>query len=257
MYQDGKGKYRTVRLLGKGAFAEVYLVEDEGGRAYACKISTHADILEREAGFQREALHPLFPEAYDFWREAHTACLLMEYIPGESLEGLIRRNGRLADIRAAQIGCSLAEGLSWLHEKREPLLFRDIKPANVMLTPAGEVRLIDFGCACRPGSSADRAGSIGFGAPEQFEPGAAQTTAADIYGLGRTLQKMTAGGSRGLLKRITQKCTICNPQERLWDMREVLELLTLCKGRSRARADARQRAVLKGEIRMLREICEC
>ena len=256
MYKDSRGKYKTIRLLGKGAFAEVYLVENEKGREYACKVSAHGEILNREAGFQKEAAHPLFPRVYDFWREDHAACLLMEYVPGESLDRLIRREGGFSDVWTAKIGCRLAEGLCWLHEKKMPLLFRDIKPANVMLASTGEVKLLDFGCACRPGNGAHRAGSVGFGAPEQFEPGAAQTVAADVYGLGRTLQEMTGGRCRGLLKKITRRCTMYHPEERLWDLREVLEMLLLCTGRRGVKTDARQRAVLRGEICMIREICE-
>ncbi len=256
MYTDSKRRYKTIRLLGKGAFAEVYLVENDRRQAYACKVCTHEEILNREAGFQKEAGHPLFPQFYDFWREAWGACLLMEYVPGESLENMIRHKGRLSDVQAARIGCRLAEGLSWIHEKEAPLLFRDIKPANVMLTPAGEVKLLDFGCACRPGKCADRAGSIGFAAPEQFVPGAVQTPAADVYGLGRTLQEITAGGCRGLLKKVTERCTADNPQERLWDMREVRELLMFCTGKRGAGINPGQRAVLGGKVRIIREICE-
>lgn len=256
MYTDSRGRYRTIRLLGKGAFAEVYLVENGRGQAYACKVCEHERILEREAGFQREAAHPLFPEVYDFWREDGRACLLMEYVPGETLESVIRRKGRLTDVQAAEIGCRLAEGLVGLHEKKPPLLFRDLKPANVMLTAAGKVRLLDFGCACRPGKCTDRAGSVGFGAPEQFEPGAMQTVAADVYGLGKTLQEMTLGGGRGLLKKTAHRCTMPAPEDRLWDMRTVRELLLLCTEKRGVKADAGQRALLKGEIRMIREICE-
>lgn len=230
-------------------------MEDGAGQTYACKVCSHVELLVREAGFQRETDHPLFPAFFDFWREDGVGCLLMEYVEGHSLDSILRREGALTDRRAAEIGCQLAAGLSYLHEKKEPLLFRDVKPSNVMLTPEGAVKLLDFGCACRPGKSTDRAGSPGFGAPEQFEPGKMQTAAADVYGLGRTLKEITGGSCRGLLKKITDRCTADSPEERLWNMREAEELLLLCAGERAVRMSARQRAVLRGEIRVVKDIC--
>lgn len=255
MYTNSRGKkYKTIKILGRGAFAEVYQVEDAAGQQYACKVCEHAELLSREGGFQRETEHPLFPAVLDFWREGSTGYLLMEYVPGESLENILRREGAFSDRRAAEIGCRLAEGLLYLHEKKE-LLFRDVKPANVMLTPEGTVKLLDFGCVCRFGKNVDRAGTPGFGAPEQFEVGEMQTAAADVYGLGRTLQEITEGRCRGLLKRITDKCTADSPKERLPNMREAEDLLPLCAGERKTRINARQRAILRGEIRVVKDIC--
>lgn len=243
-----------VRLLGKGAFAEAYLAEDSAGLCFACKVSGRAELLEREAGFQRETDHPLFPVFFDFWRESGKGFLLMEYVPGESLENLIRREGALPVKKVAEIGRQLAEGLGYLHERKEPLLFRDVKPANVMLTPEGSVRLLDFGCVCPQGRNTDRAGTPGFGAPEQFEPGWVQS-AADVYGLGRTLQEAAGGNCRGLLKRITDRCTARSPADRLQNMRETGELLKLCAGGTAVRPSERQKAVLQGKIRVVKDIC--
>ena len=254
MYMGVRERYKVIRLLGKGAFAEVYLVEDRFGRVYACKVCEQAEMPEREAGFQRGITHPLFPLFFDFWREAGRGCILMEYVPGENLESILRREGRFPEGRAAEIGARLAEGLGYLHEREEPLVFRDVKPSNVILMPEGGVKLLDIGCACPPGKRADRAGTPGFGAPEQFEPGAIQGAAADIYGLGRTLQEMTGENCKGLLRKITDRCTALCPEERLPNMRETAELLRLCTGQRRGRMSARQRAVLRGEIRVVKDI---
>ncbi|MCM1057084.1 MAG: serine/threonine protein kinase [Firmicutes bacterium] len=250
-------QYKRIRLLGKGAFAEVYLVEDRSGRVYACKVCGQALMLEREAGIQRGTGHPLFPVCFDFWREESRGFLLMEYVPGESLETALRREGSFCEAKAARIGVRLAEGLKYLHEREEPLIFRDVKPSNVILTPEGGVKLLDFGCACPPGRHTDRAGTPGFGAPEQFEPGGLQTAAADIYGLGRTLQAMTGRKGGGLLKKIADKCTAPCPEDRLPNMGEAAELLRLCTGEAGGRISARQRAVLKGQLRVVKDICLC
>lgn len=253
MYIGVRERYKVIRLLGKGAFAEVYLAEDRAGRKYACKVCERAEMAEREAGLQRGITHPLFPGFFDFWREEGRGCILMEYVPGDSLENILRREGVFPEGKAAEIGIRLAEGLGYLHEREEPLIFRDVKPSNVILMPEGGVRLLDMGCACPPGKSADRAGTPGFGAPEQFEPGAMQQAASDVYGLGRTLQEMTGEDCRGLFRKIADKCTALCPEERLPDMRETAGLLRLCTGR-RGRMSARQRAVLRGEIRVVKDI---
>lgn len=254
MYIGVREKYKVIRLLGKGAFAEVYLVEDRVGRIYACKMCERAEMLEREAGFQKGITHPLFPGFFDFWHEEDRGCILMEYVPGKSLEYILRREGTFREEKAAEIGVWIAEGLGYLHEREEPLVFRDVKPSNVILMPEGGVKLLDFGCACPPGKSADRAGTPGFGAPEQFEPGAIQRAAADVYGLGRTLQEMTGEKCRGLLRKIADKCTAIYPEERLPNMRETAELLRLCTGQRQGRMSTRQRAVLRGEIRVVKDI---
>lgn len=254
MYIGRGEKYKVIRLLGKGAFAEVYLVGDRSGGIYACKVGERWEMLEREADRQRGTMHPLFPAFLDFWREEDRGYILMEYIPGESLEGVLRRKGKFREKEAAEIGVRLAEGLWYLHERENPLVFRDVKPSNVMLTPEGSVKLLDFGCACPPGKRTDRAGTPGFGAPEQFAPGEIQGAVADVYGLGRTLQKMLGKNCRGLLRKITEKCTASCPEERLPDMWETAELLRLCAEEQPGRMSARQKAVLRGEIRLVKEI---
>lgn len=254
MYIDRREQYKTLKLLGKGAFAEVYLVEDGKGRRFACKVCGNAGISQQEAACQRAVRHSLFPVLYDFWLEESSGYLLMEYVPGESLEALLRHRGRLPIRRAAQIGRLLAEGLEYLH-RRHGLLFRDVKPANVAVTKEGSVKLLDFGCACPPGKIIDRAGTPGFGAPEQFVEGGELTAAADVYGLGRTLQSMAGGRAAGLFREIADKCTLEDPAQRLPDMREVGELLALCAGEGRAKPDARQRAILSGELRLIKDVC--
>ncbi len=252
-WNPGK-EYRFVRLLGNGAFARVYLAEDRAGRKYACKVSGRGELLEREAAYQRQAGHPLFPAFCAFWQENGRGALLMEYVPGESLDAALRREGAFSDRKAAGIGCLLAEGLSHLHERRLPLVFRDVKPSNVMLTPEGGVRLLDFGCVCPAGRNVDRAGTPEFGAPEQFARDGLQTAAADIYGLGRTLQELTGGRPGGLLKRIADRCTRQDPRERFSNMRELAEMLKLCAEGGTGRMSGRQRAALKGEIRVLQDV---
>ena len=96
---------KMVRLLGAGAFSEVYLVKDGEGRHYACKISGHAELLEREAACHRRICHPLFPKFIDFWKQGGKAYLLMEYIGGENLKKTMEVRGGFAARQTAAQGC--------------------------------------------------------------------------------------------------------------------------------------------------------
>lgn len=246
---------KMVRLLGAGAFSEVYLVEDGAGRHYACKVSGHTELLAREAASHRRICHPLFPKFVQFWKENGKAYLLMECIEGENLKKAAEMRGGFAARQAADIGAQLAEGLFYLHQLPEPVVFRDVKPENVMLARNGTARLLDFGCACQAGKSVDIAGSPGFGAPEQFVTDSVQTAAADVYGLGRTLEKILEEGERGILRRIIRRCVEERPEDRLGDMRELAGMLHSLARDGERSLSGRQRAVLKGDLRLIKNIC--
>jgi Protein kinase domain len=123
---------------------------------------------------------------------------VMDYIEGETLEDMLQkvRGGALPVKKALDIAIALCDVLGYLHEQRPPIIFRDVKPANIMITPQDRVYLIDFGIArlYRPGQAKDTGalGSPGYASPEQY--GKAQTTPrSDIYGLGATLQTLITG----------------------------------------------------------------
>lgn len=241
----GKKGYVCGRLLGKGAFSRVYYVEDAaGGGGLACKVSGNRELLRREADIMGRLAHPLFPAFYGFWQEAGSGFLLMEYVPGCSAEEMIGRRGSFRPGQVARFGMELAEGLLYLHDRPEKLLFRDIKPANIIIRQDGRIRLLDFGCVCsmrdKPGAYA---GSLGYAAPEQLRGDGILTAACDVYGLGRTLERFlgaegeTQGGSgreragdcrwgtgKSLL-RILEECTRPEPSRRIPDMRAVMDAL--------------------------------
>lgn len=248
--------YIRRRLLGQGAFSDVYCVEDIWeGRQYACKVSAHVEMLEREAHVMEGLCHPLFPRLMGFWREGGIGILLREYVEGHSLEEMLQRR-HFSARQTMRVGLLLAEGLRYLHELPEGLLFRDVKPANVIICQDGGVKLIDFGCACSVAEkAASRAGSPGFAAPEQLRKGGMLTESCDVYGLGRTLEAMlgvraregrchsyrgnigkTARARKAAawrclkarrlereLRRFLTACTEEDPRNRVADMREVVE----------------------------------
>lgn len=182
--------YLCRRQLGEGAFSRVYWVETvSGGESYACKISENEELLEREARILALLRHPLFPMYYDFWKQDGRGFLLREYVPGNSLEDMLKRRGGFTAGRTIGMGLELARGLGYLHGREERFLFRDIKPSNIILCQNGRLKLVDLGCACSLKERiTSRAGSPGFAAPEQLRSGGILTTASDIYGLGQTLR---------------------------------------------------------------------
>lgn len=195
-----KRGYIRGRLLGQGAFSRVYRVEERAtGRRAACKISENLKLIEREAEILKKLRHPLFPEYYGSWREGKTGFLLIEEITGENMADIIRQGRKFSVYQVAEMGMELAEGLLYLHESRPAIIFRDVKPENIMLRGNGRVKLLDFGCSCEPAADGGtRAGSPGFAAPEQLMEGGGQTLLCDVYGFGRTLQELLwAGVCRG------------------------------------------------------------
>lgn len=143
-----KRGYLRRGLLGRGSFSDVYCVEDmaEGG-LYVCKVSWKAGMLGKEAQAMAELSHPLFPQYAAFWEEDGLGILLREFVPGQSLAEMLERR-RFSARQTICVGRMLAEGLRYLHGLPEPLLFRDIKPANIIIRQDGRAELIDLGCVC-------------------------------------------------------------------------------------------------------------
>ncbi len=204
-------RYRILEQAGRGGFSTVYRAEDTQvhRRVVAIKeISqrrqTPEDAQKTSEAFQQEAMllaglsHPNLPRIHDYFEEGGRWYLVMDFLQGETLEERLRRSpgGRLSVPEALEIGLQLAAVLEYLHTRQPPVIFRDLKPANVMLTPLLHVSLIDFGIArhFKPGQSKDTLviGTIGYLAPEGYGKG--QTTPrSDIYSLGVTLHQMLSG----------------------------------------------------------------
>ena len=204
-------RYRILKLAGTGGMGAVYKGEDApyGNRPVAIKEMRQSSLNPQELGvateqFKVEAImlarlqHPSLPRIYDHFLEGNRWYLVMDFIDGETLDERLRRTpGRkLPPPEALDIGIQLCRVLDYLHKRQPPVVFRDLKPSNVMLTPEGHLYLIDFGIAriFKPGQAKDTKayGSIGYSAPEQFDR--EQTTAqADIYSLGITLHEMLSG----------------------------------------------------------------
>lgn len=256
------GGYDTVRLLGRGAFSQVFLVRERAAgtdtRPLACKVSDRTALTLREAALLKEIDHPLFPEFRGMWQDGGTVLLLMEYVCGSSLEAMLRRRGAFSQLQTARVGVELAEGIRYLHQLREPVLFRDIKPANIVIRQDGRVKLLDLGCACgRSEQGRAQAGTPGYAAPEQLEAGRMLTPACDVYGLGKTLEAMAGRNCRGELGRVIRACTRQHPRQRLPDMQSVLaELSLLCEKEKAGTGSVRRAGFLRSPASCIKNVWE-
>jgi serine/threonine protein kinase len=201
-----KRRYRILTRIGKGGMGVVYKAEDHlcKNRLVAVKeMNPYGLAPEAVEAFEQEAYllahlsHPHLPSMHDYFYEAGYGYLVMDFIEGESLEQYPQRvpGGRLPLKETLKIGMKLCDVLQYLHSHQPPILFRDLKPANIMRTPAGEIFLIDFGIAgfFDPRRERDTMayGSIGYAAPEQY--GQLTTPQSDIYSLGAVLHQMLSG----------------------------------------------------------------
>ncbi|GHO86651.1 serine/threonine-protein kinase [Dictyobacter formicarum] len=203
-------RYRVLERLGQGGMGSVYKAEDTelGNRPVAIKELSQKGLNQQESqeaeeSFKHEALllaglmHPNLPRIYENFSESGRWYLVMDFIEGETLEDyLLKKGGKLPWSEIYEISMQLCSVLQYLHTRPTPIIFRDLKPLNVMLTPNHQVYLIDFGIArlFKPGQAHDTIafGSPGYAAPEQY--GKSQTQpSADIYSLGAMLHQMLTG----------------------------------------------------------------
>ncbi len=178
--------------------------EDAGSRSqtgasldFPSSGGTHTDRFLREALLLARLNHSAIPALYDYFLEDGYWYLVMDYIPGLTLSTYMRRQGALPPLEALNYAIQLCDVLAYLHRQTPPVIFRDLKPSNIILTPDHRLALVDFGIAryFKEGQANDTTdlGSPGYAAPEQYE-GESQTDArSDLYSLGIILHEMLSG----------------------------------------------------------------
>jgi serine/threonine-protein kinase len=202
------GRFRLVDLLGQGGAGAVYLAEDiqlfERPVAVKELIEQFNGPEEREAAvarFRQEARmlvtlrHPNLPDVLSYFDEDGRHYLVMEYIEGHTLLDLLNRaGGTLPPAMVAEWGRQVCDVLEYLHQRTPPVIFRDLKPSNIMLDRHGRIKLIDFGTARHFDVSKHtdtlKMGSIGYAPPEQYQGQGQTSPQTDIYALGVTLHQL-------------------------------------------------------------------
>lgn len=201
-----QGRYEIQGILGLGGMSAVYQARDQRfpnvEKLCAVKEMKSSSLdpqmravaiqnFEREANILATLSHPAIPKVYDYFSEEARSYLVMEFIEGRDLEAIIMEmTGFLPQEQVMEWAIQLCDVLQFLHEHNPPIIFRDMKPSNVMLDKHGRLRLIDFGIAknFQPGQKGTMIGTEGYSPPEQYRGIADQRT--DIYALGATLHHL-------------------------------------------------------------------
>ena len=204
-------RYRIVRIEGTGGFGTIYKAQDtrfQAGRVVAVKemSDVYLDVHEKalalqsfrqEAEILAQLKHTNLPGVFDFFEENGKAYLVMEFIKGSTQERELEISGApLDEALVMRWALQLCDVLHYLHTQQPPIIFRDLKPSNVMITEEMQIKLIDFGIArifkVQAETDTRTLGSRSYAAPEQY--GGSQSDArTDIYALGATLYKLLTG----------------------------------------------------------------
>lgn len=266
MLQTGQvlqNRYEILKIIGKGGMSTVYQARDlKNNNLLAVKDVERAGKDENREMEQKLAVaegrmlmqlsNSHLPRIYDIIENQNNFLLIMDYIDGVSLDKVIAKMGAQPMERVLNWGMQICEVFDYLHHQPTPIIYRDMKPANVMLKRDGNLMMIDFGTArtLKQGVAMQEdticIGTAGFAAPEQFGGIGQSTARTDIFCLGATLYNMITGHSpcekpMGILpleywnpalantplSEIIQKCTRNDPNERYQTAMELHEDLRL------------------------------
>lgn len=203
-------KYKILNEVGHGGMSVVYLaINERANKTWAVKEIRKDGVCDFEAVKQglvvetdmlKRLNHDHLPSIIDVIDQEDSFLIVMDYIEGQSLQAVLKNGGAQPQKQVLEWGIQLCDVLGYLHSQNPPIIYRDMKPANVMLRPNGDVTLIDFGTAreFKNRSMVEDTtclGTRGYAAPEQFG-GRGQTDArTDIYCLGATLYHLITGHS--------------------------------------------------------------
>lgn len=251
------GKYKILNEVGHGGMSIVYLAMNEkANKQWAIKevrkdgvkdFEVVKQSLVAETDMLKKLSHPCLPDIVDVIEDEDRFLIVMDYIQGNSLSKALDEFGAQPQDEVIRWAKQLCDVLGYLHSQNPPIIYRDMKPANIMLKPDGNVALIDFGTAreFKEKNLADTTclGTMGYAAPEQFGGMGQTDPRTDIYCLGATLYHLVTGMSpceppyeirpireinpalSGGLERIILKCTQPNPQNRYQNAAELMYAL--------------------------------
>ena len=203
------GKYKILNKIGQGGMSIVYLAMNEkANKQWAIKEmrkekNKNYEIMKQslitETNLLKELKHPYLPSIADIIESDDTIIIVMDYVEGRPLSDILTEEGTIEEDKVADYAIQLCDVLDYLHSQKPPIIYRDLKPANIMLRPDGKITLIDFGTARKYNydsvSDTTCLGTIGYAAPEQFAGETLRQTDArtDIYNLGATMYHLLTG----------------------------------------------------------------
>lgn len=249
------GKYKILSEIGHGGMSVVYMaINEKANKSWAVKevrkdgrmdFNIVRQGLMAEIDTLKRLKHPYLPSIVDVIEDDETFIIVMDYVEGRSLDKILEEHGVQQESVVVEWAKQLCDVLGYLHSRTPAIIYRDMKPANVMLKPDGTVTLIDFGTAKNYEINYGETtgiGTIGYAAPEQYiGSGLGRTDArTDIYCLGMTLYHLLTGQdpcrnlisdtsiravnpalSKGL-DSIIRKCTAHQPEDRYQSCEELM-----------------------------------
>lgn len=251
------GKYKILNKIGQGGMSVVYLAMNERANKQQAIKEVRKDGVKdydvvrqgliAETDILKRLNHPHLPSIIDVIDRDDTFLIVMDYIEGKSLDHWLKKDGAQPQEKVVEWAKQICDVLGYLHSRKPPIIYRDLKPANVMLKPDGQIMIIDFGTAreFKETSIEDTSclGTQGYAAPEQYG-GHGQTDArTDIYTLGATMYHLLTGHNPSLppyemypirrwnpalssgLEKIVLKCTQRNPNDRYQNCAELMYAL--------------------------------
>lgn len=251
------GRYKILNEVGRGGMSVVYLAMNEkANKQWAVKEvrkdgRQNFEVVKQglivETDLLKKLRHPSLPSIIDVIDDKDSFLIVMDYIEGTPLSSALEESGAQPQNQVIAWAIQLCDVLGYLHAQSPPIIYRDMKPSNIMLKPDGNLTLIDFGTAreFKEKNLADTVclGTIGYAAPEQFGRMGQTDARTDIYCLGATLYHLVTGQDPSAppyeigpirqinpalsdgLERIIRKCTRRNPEDRYQSCAELMYAL--------------------------------
>ena len=256
-----EGSWEVIKQIGQGGSATVYLVRDiELNRLLALKEvpvrgtkegERQARAVIAEVNLLKSLSHPSIPRIIKMTKDDHSLLIVMDYIEGYSLRDLIAKTSYIDEKSIVRWGLALCDTLKYLHNRSPKVIYRDLKPHNVMLSNENHLFLMDFGISREIGPDFDyskepKLGTKGYAAPEMRTKDAWFDERSDIYALGRTLYFLATRNSPSVevlqdgrrlpilpirqydasrsvgLEKIIEKATAFKPQDRYQSVEEMI-----------------------------------